>query len=82
MGDYDVSSTSNTSSTINLYTVLGATLFTPPYQFSYYTKGTSSTHLTTYSSISLNPNVITYIYAYFETIKNTVTLQHYLGTTL
>lgn len=82
MGDYDVSSTSNTSSSINLYTVLGATLFTPPYQFSYYTKGTSSTQLTTYSSVSLNPNVITYIYAYFETIKATVTLQHYLGTTL
>lgn len=82
MANYDVSSTSNTSSSINLYTVLGATLFSPPYQFSYYTVGTSSTQNTTYSSISLNPNVITYIYAYFETIKCVVTLKHYTGDTL
>lgn len=82
ISNFDVSSTTNTSSSINLYTVLGATLFSPPYQFSYYTVGTSSTQNTTYSNVSLKPNVITYIYAYFETIKYVVTLKHYTGDTL
>ena len=82
ISNFDVSSTKNTNSSINLYTVLGATLFSPPYQFSYYTVGTSSTQNTTYNSVSLKPNVITYIYAYFETIKYVVTLKHYTGDTL
>lgn len=73
--DYDKSSSTNHSNTIDLSSVLSSTLFND-YVFSHYTKGSSSTEYTSYTSVNLTKNTTVSIYVYFTTPVFTVTFRH------